>query len=90
MENVRFTTPIQQLYNNPLHEGGPQYVGTVIVLVLYKNQISCSISWQLDKEHIPPSCTVHVCCAEREREREIKTKSRNPQLGRKKYTVPYT
>jgi len=22
-ENVRFTTPIQQLYNNPSHEGGP-------------------------------------------------------------------
>jgi len=22
MKNVRFTTPIQQLYNNPSHEGG--------------------------------------------------------------------
>jgi hypothetical protein len=25
------TTPIQQLYNNPLHEGGPQYVGPTIM-----------------------------------------------------------
>jgi hypothetical protein len=30
-ENVRFTTPIQQLYNNPLHEGGPQYVGPTLM-----------------------------------------------------------
>jgi hypothetical protein len=26
-ENVRFTTPIQQLYNNFSHEGGPTYWG---------------------------------------------------------------
>jgi len=27
MENVRFTTPIQQLYNNPSHEGGSHILG---------------------------------------------------------------
>jgi hypothetical protein len=26
MKNVRFTTPTQQVHNNPSHEGGPQYV----------------------------------------------------------------
>jgi hypothetical protein len=25
MENVKFTTPIQQPHNNPSHEGGPQF-----------------------------------------------------------------
>jgi hypothetical protein len=25
------TTPIQQLYNNPSHEGGPQYVGPTLM-----------------------------------------------------------
>jgi len=25
------TTPIQQLYNNPSHEGGPQYVGLILM-----------------------------------------------------------
>jgi hypothetical protein len=25
------TTPIQQLHNNPLHEGGPQYVGPTLM-----------------------------------------------------------
>jgi hypothetical protein len=34
------TTPIQQLYNNPSHEGGPQYVGPtlmwgIVVQLLY-------------------------------------------------------
>jgi hypothetical protein len=40
MENVRFTTPIQQLYNNPLHEGEshilrPTLVWRVVVQLLY-------------------------------------------------------
>jgi hypothetical protein len=30
-ENVRFTTPIQQLYNNPSHEGEPHYVGATLM-----------------------------------------------------------
>jgi hypothetical protein len=41
--NMRFdscTTPIQQLHNNPSHEGGPQYVGPtlmwgIVVQLLY-------------------------------------------------------
>jgi len=48
------TTPIQQLYNNPSHEGGPQYVGStlmwgIIVQLLYwccKSNIF-SIEWAL-------------------------------------------
>jgi hypothetical protein len=30
-ENVRFTTPIQQLYNHPSHEGEPHYVGATLM-----------------------------------------------------------
>jgi hypothetical protein len=31
MENVRFTTPIQQLYNNPSHEGGSHILGPTLM-----------------------------------------------------------
>jgi len=31
MENVRFTTPIQQLHNNPSHEGGPYTLGLTLM-----------------------------------------------------------
>jgi hypothetical protein len=30
-ENVRFTTPIQQLYNNPSHEGGSHILGPTLM-----------------------------------------------------------
>jgi hypothetical protein len=40
LKNVRFTTPIQQLYNNPSHEGGshilrPTLMWEVVVQLLY-------------------------------------------------------
>jgi hypothetical protein len=31
LENVRFTTPIQQLYNNSSHEGGPHTLGPTLM-----------------------------------------------------------
>jgi hypothetical protein len=39
-ENVRFTTSIQQLYNNPSHEGGSHILGPtlmwgIVVQLLY-------------------------------------------------------
>jgi hypothetical protein len=30
-ENVRFTIPIQQLYNNPSHEGGSHILGSTLM-----------------------------------------------------------
>jgi hypothetical protein len=30
-ENVRFTTPIQQLYNNPSHEDGSHILGSTLM-----------------------------------------------------------
>jgi len=30
-ENVRFTTPIKQLYNNPSHEGGSYILGPTLM-----------------------------------------------------------
>jgi len=35
MKNVRFTTPIQQLYNNPSHEGGPLYRIKSLYIYIY-------------------------------------------------------
>jgi hypothetical protein len=31
VENVRFTTSIQQLYNNPSHEGGSHILGPTLM-----------------------------------------------------------
>jgi len=31
LENCRFTTPIQQLYNNPSHEGGAYILGPTLM-----------------------------------------------------------
>jgi hypothetical protein len=36
MKNVRFTTPIQQLYNNPSHEGGPLYRIKSLYIYIYR------------------------------------------------------
>jgi hypothetical protein len=30
-ENIKFTTPIQQPYNNPSHEGGPHTLGPTLM-----------------------------------------------------------
>jgi len=36
------TTPIQQLHNNPSHEGGPQYIGLIRDLILVQHQYNNS------------------------------------------------
>jgi hypothetical protein len=63
LENVRFTTPIQQLYNNPSHEGGPQILGPtlmweIVVQLLYW----CCKSNIFHIYRVIPALTVHNMC----------------------------